>query len=346
MGIFSLFFKGSDSLVDEDTNVIETVETISNKVQVVYESGFLYKSENSYIPNVDVMEVAVPTGMDVFKDEYTVYSTEKTISDMMQSLSFNIAIRKEIHLHSYGNYPSSDCFEEISILEAELLDVSFIQQIIDNEITKETYEKLRTTLINTFNECGKTDPYFKSMHSIFSDYFTKNTIDNMISLVSRYEATTSPVLYTSTLKYINTPLSAVPSEDIMAIGEVLLRAALSNKYNYDTTLKILCNIVNRIHMGIQERIQMYQNITPLEYLYEIDNGIIIADEYLISLIDKQIIDETTYLTIQDVLVDMFYRGSNYDLYVESIATKLGTHIEKNNLFKQYICKNLYNIFEK
>ncbi|MEF9934085.1 MAG: hypothetical protein RR539_02770 [Clostridium sp.] len=346
MGIFSLFFKKSDSLIEEDTTIIETVETISNKIEVIYESGFLYKSENSYIPDIDIMEVAVPIAMDIFKDEYTVYSTEKIISSMMHNLSFNISIRKEIYLSMYGNYPSPENFCSIADSEVKLLDVSFIQEIIDEDITADTYGKLRQTLINTFNECGKTDPYFNSIYRVFSDYFNTSSIESMVSIIQNSNYTPILTKYESSLKYISKPYFSHPVEDIMVVGEACLSDVLSQKYNFDATLKILCNAVNHIHVGIQSRINSYENITSLEYLYEIENGIKLSDEYLITLIDKNIIDETTYLTIQDVLINMFSKASSYDLYIESITTKLISYIDKNILFKQYICQNLYSIFEK
>ncbi|KMT20887.1 hypothetical protein [Clostridium cylindrosporum] len=347
MGIFSLLFRKNDSLTQDENLKIETVETVSSKIEVVYPSGMLYKSIDSYIPNVDIMEVAVPLAMDIFKEEYTVYSTEKLLSSMFYNLELNLSLRKEIYLLSTGNTINLENFRSIASTELSLVDNSFINRIINNEITSYTYAKLRQVISGTFKTAGKTDPYFSIMNDVFIEYIEEHKdIDNLVTKLSTEKSLNVEDLeFPSKVLFISEPNSTVPSLDIMYISQLKLKNLLAKIYNFNSVSSILSKIIYTLHTNIQNRLNSYEdNISYIDYLDEIKKSIEELDLKLIEMIKLGKIDETTYLTLQNVLVDTFLDAKTYDLYMEAISTMINLHVEKNSFFKEYIRSKVCDFF--
>ncbi|MEG0371639.1 MAG: hypothetical protein RR645_05010, partial [Clostridium sp.] len=345
MGIFSLLFKKNNSLLHDENIEIETVNTLPNKIEIVYQSGMLYKSIDSYIPNIDIMEIAVPIAMEIFDGNYTVYSTEKLLSNTFFNLELNLSLRKEIFLLNNKNYPTLEDFKSIVSIEVCILDNSFISKINNNEISLDTYKKLRQIFTSTLKKAGETDPYFNTMNTIFSSYFDLHNIDYSLECLGT-ESISMDSTYKSNLMFVNSPHVSIPTHDIMCIVEKHLNNTLSSKSDLDTNSNILSKVLYSLHTNIQNRLNEYEdNITYIEYLHEIEKSLDDMDFELINLVKNNNIDETTYLIFQDILMDAFMDAKTFDLYIEAISIKLNIHIEKNNYFKEYICTRIHDIFQ-
>lgn len=352
MGIFNLLFRKNDSLHDEQNfslDEISTIETVSSNTEVVYPSGMLFKSVDSYIPNVDIMDVCVPIAMDVFKENYTVYSTEKLLSKTLSNLDLNISLRKEIYLINTGEPADLEAFKSMASTEICLLDNSFINKIANKDIDISDYIKIRKVLLDSFKAAGDSDPHFNAMHSIFSSRFLEySDINKAISkLHALDEINNNSIKYESNLLYVYSLNTSSPTKDIMFIGNEKLKSLMAKNYNYDSLCIILSKTISTLHKSIQEGLNSYEFIlSPSDYIYEVKKSIEKIDLILIDMMKLSKIDETTYLTLQEVLVEVFMEARIHDLYCEVISTELNTHIENNKFFKEYISYRIVDFFDK
>lgn len=349
MGIFSLLFRKNTVITEDESFDIETIETVSSKIEVVYHSGMRFKSLDSYTPNVDIMEIVVPIAIDIFKDDYTVYFTEKLLSSTLNKLNLNLSLRKEIRLLSIGETTSLEAFKSMSYNEISYLDISFLEKISNNEIDIPTYIKVRQVLLESFKKAGETDPYFNEMHTVFSSRFLEySDVSKHSHEISSHECSADKGLENvSNVLYIDNPNSATPSRDIMHIANEKLASSLSSIYNYDFVSVVLSKTINFLHKSVQEKLSAYdESVSSIDYLSEIKKAIEEVDLNLIDMIRYKKIDETTYFTIQEVLIESFLEAKQNDLYMESISTILNNHIDENRFFKEYISLKLHDIFGK
>lgn len=351
MGIFSLLFRKNDILSKDESLNIETIETVSSKIEVVYPSGMLFKSVDSYVPNVDIMEIAVPKAMDLFKENYTVYFTEKLLSSTFSQLNFNISLRKEIFLLSTHEMINLKNFKFVADAEVNLLESSLIDKIINEELDIPAYCKIRQVILETFKTASKTDPYFKIMHDVFAAFFSKyNDIEKSveeIKFILNNLTSYENLKYESKVLYIDNPILNKPSKDIMSIAEEKLKTDLPRVYSFDSASMILSKIIYTLHINIQNRLELYKdNISSIDYLLEIEKAMEELDLFLIEMIKSNKIDESLYLIIQKVLADSLLEAKTYDLYIEAIYTILNKHIENNKFFKEHISHKISDFFNE
>lgn len=351
MGLFSLLFRKNNSLIKDknlNNSTIETIETISSKIEVVYPSGMLFKTVDSYTPKKDIMDVIVPIAMNIFGDNYTVYFTEKLLSESLSKFNLNINLRKEIYLICNEKSLDHEAFKNQIIKEIEFLDILFVNKVIDGDMAISTYIKIRETLLEGFKFAGNTDLYFKAIYNILNLRFLKyKDVDVYISEMKSIRLSEcSNIDMKSKFLFIDKPNVFSPCKDIMIVINEHLESLLSKMYDYKSIFNLLSNVINSLKTDIENGIESYDNLTAKDYLYEVKKSIVKIDYTLINMIKDNKIDETIYLTIQEVLIKSFMEAKVYDFHFEVIFIILNDYIEENLIFKDYISNKITDFFSE
>ena len=351
MGIFSLLFRKNDIITKDKNLETDFFETTTNKIDIVYQSGMLFKSSDSYVPDKDIMEIVVPTAINIFENDYTVYFTEKLLSKMLSDFNFNISLRKELRLISLGKSVNLESFKDIASKEVCFLDNLFIEKIAKDEINLSTYLKIRKVILESFKKAGETDPYFNEMYTIFSlrfleynnlDLIVKDFRNNLKNNLSIESENKDFKLY-----YIENPNTCIASNNIEDLINENLSLLIVRPYSFDNVSSILSKITEFLHKTIQEKLVEYDsNISCIDYIFNIKSSIQEVDSFLIDMIKHKKIDETIYLIMQDTLNKTFETCSKYDLYFECIYILYNNYISENKLFKEHITLKIHNIFNE
>ncbi len=344
MGIFNLLFRKNDIITKDKDLETDYFETTNNEIDVVYPSGMLFKSSDSYVPDKDIMEIVVPIATNIFKNDYTVYFTEKLLSKMLSDFNFNISLRKELRLISLGETVSIESFKNIANKEICFLDNLFIEKVAKDEIDLSTYLKVRQVILESFKKAGESDPYFNEMHTIFSLRFLE--CSDVDSIVEDFKNTLALENDLEICYVKNTNTSFVLS-DIIDLINKNLSLLIVKPYDFDNVSSILSKIFEILHKTINEKLDEHDsNISYLDYIFQIKSSIQEVDSFLIDMIKHNKIDETIYLIMQETLNKTFKACSKYDLYFKCIYILYNNYISENTLFKEHISLKLYNIFNE
>lgn len=346
MSIFSLLFGKNNSLTEDYNDKLDTVETVSSKIEVVYPSGMFFKTANSDIEK-DIMDIIVPIAMNILKDNYTTYFTEKLLSKILYNFNLNISLRNDIYLISTGKTLNLELFKEEIIKEVEILDINLISKIVDGDMDDTTYLKIREILLEGFKFAGNTDLYFSAIYNCLTLRFLKYiNIDNYVSEIQSLQNSQAPPLNSENRFLFADSLDIIlPCKDIMFIAGKNLRSLLSKKYNYDYVYRIIYRIVEALDLDIEEALTSYESLlTSVNYISEIKITIENVDLTLLNMIKNDKIDETTYLVIQEVLVKSFKKVRNYSLYIKAVSVVLTQYVRQNALFKEHISNKMQDYF--